>query len=190
MTVAAGSSRHRATGDRIPSVPRLERAPGNEHAGDPDPVVGGGERADPLCGAVPVDAHRRQTADDRRARDRNAAVRRVIHDDGDVVGVAREPMLVVRQERSAVRRSDRDARAPIGGRGGSLRIALLLLEEQELALGRLQEGLELLESVDREELEDRNERSDGHALEDVHHVRVGGFRRHQIRREEVLELLG
>src|SRR5207244_10503289 len=113
------------------------------------------------CGAVPVDAHRRQTADDRGARDRYAAVRRVIDDDGDVAGVAREPVLVVRQQRLAVGRSDRDARASIGSGGGSLRIPRLLLEGEELALGRLQEGLELLESVDREELEDRNERRDG-----------------------------
>jgi len=112
----------------------------------------------------------------------------VVHDHGDVSGIAGEPVLVVCQQGSPVRCPDRDARASIGSRG-TLGVPLLLLEEEELAFRRLQEGLELFEGVDREQLEDGDERSDRHPFEDVHHVRVGGFRRQQVGREEVLELL-
>jgi hypothetical protein len=68
-------------------------------------------------------------------------------------------------------------------------VPLLPLEEEELSLRGLEERLELLERVDREELHHGDERGDRHPLQDVHHVRIRGLRRDQVRREEVLELL-
>ena len=71
-----------------------------------------------------------------------------------------------------------------------LDVALLPLQEQQLALGGLEERLELLERVDREQLEDRHHRPDRHAFQHVHGLGVRGLRADEVRGQQVLQLFG
>ena len=194
MPVASRPPGHRGSGDGVGSGASLERAPGHQHPRDADPVVRGGQRSDALARSVGVQPDRREAADDRGRDHRDASVFRKVDHDRDVAQIPREPMLVVRDQRR-VGEPDGHARAALQrrrARGGHRRldVALLPLQEQQLALGGLQERFELLEGVDREQLEDRHHRPDRHAFQHVHGLGVRGLRAEEVRGQQVLQLFG
>ena len=163
VPVSAGPARQCRSGDGVHLVPGFERSPGDEDTWDADAVVRGRERPDPLGPAVTVQPDRRQAADDRGGGDRHAVGRHVDHHRG-VARVAREPVLVVGHERRAGRGAHGDARASLGVVLRRSLAARLVLEEQNAALGRPQQRLQLLEGVDREQLERGDRRADRHPL--------------------------
>ena len=198
MAVAARARRRPGSPDGVVAVGRLERVPGHEHARHSDVVVQGRQRADPLRRAVAVHAHRRKAGHDRRGRHGHRAVVRYLDHHRDVAEVARQPLLVVPEERDP-RRGDGEAGAPLdpGGRRRPRiprllrrKAALLALQEQRAPFRRLEQWLELLERVHREQLEERHGRPRRHALQRAHELWERRLGIHEVRREQLLELLG
>ena len=188
--------------DRVGTVASLERAPRDQHTGDAH--ASSQAFSDPMpwpppCAFIPTAGRQHTTVGDATAR-------------GRPLGRRPPPRRCPGRRRANARcgraawcRSVTDTleqRSGGGGLGGWLRggrapvpvgwrhVPLLALEEEQLALGGLEQGFEFLERVDREQLEDGHRGADRHALQHVHGLGIGGLRRHEVRRQQVLQLFG